>query len=133
MYTVIMKKWKSVYGYIKFVKDGGEKYEHRVVVEGHIGRKLSSDEIVHHLNEVKDDNRIENLKITNRIEHASIHCPKGTKTGIHVFLEGKDYWGISYKPLTLYSKCVLCGTSSRPHCTKGMCNACRIRVKRHKN
>ena len=43
--------------------------EHRLVMEKKIGRFLLKEEIIHHLNENKSDNRIENLVITNSSEH----------------------------------------------------------------
>lgn len=53
---------------------------HRVVVENSIGRLLKDDEIIHHKNEDKHDNRVENLEITTVSKHSTEHgLAKGRK------------------------------------------------------
>ena len=51
------------------VKKSHRIYQHRMVVEKHLGRKLKNEEIVHHMNGVKTDNRIENLSVCNNHTH----------------------------------------------------------------
>lgn len=47
--------------------------EERLVVEKNIGRYLTKDEIIHHRNRIKTDNRLCNLQIVSRSEHSKIH------------------------------------------------------------
>jgi len=47
--------------------------KHRWVMENHIGRKLDPSEDVHHINEDKTDNRIENLELIEHGRHTTHH------------------------------------------------------------
>ncbi len=56
--------------------------EHRLIMEKHIKRMLYPKEVVHHINGIYDDNRIENLILyRSHSEHAKTHFPKGCKIG----------------------------------------------------
>lgn len=67
------KKWISGNGYAYIYVDGKAVLEHRHVVEKALNVRLSSDQAVHHKNHIRTDNRIENLEVCDRGEHARVH------------------------------------------------------------
>lgn len=70
-------RFKNKQGYIHILIDGIYRLEHRYFVQKLLGRDLEDYEHIHHLNGIKDDNRMENLKVVINKEHyGEIKCPK---------------------------------------------------------
>ena len=69
--------WRTIDGY-KIIENNTETngkkiIEHKVILEEKIGRKLKSNEVTHHVNGDKEDNRAENLVVMTRSEHMIEH------------------------------------------------------------
>jgi len=94
-------------GYVNLRIDGKYVLEHRLVMEQHLGRKLKKNEIVHHINSNRQDNRFCNLKLVSPETHMKEHTTSN--------------WSRKY------TKCKVCGNNTRKHAGKGLCVNCYMR------
>ncbi len=63
---------------------GGAIFEHRHLMEQHLGRKLTEEEIIHHIDGNKLNNTLSNLQLMTRSTHAILHLTDPLK---HIDLE----------------------------------------------
>jgi len=86
------KTYKSKSGYLKF-KDSG-KPVHRWRAEKKLGRKLESNEVVHHKNRDKLDNSFGNLVVlSSQKKHWQIHKKDAKNYGWQYSMTGKNKQG----------------------------------------
>lgn len=68
--TFPREKWEILK---KMCKNNGQIKEHRALMAIFLNRPLMDNEIIHHKNGIKTDNRIENLEIISASEHQVFH------------------------------------------------------------
>src|SRR5262245_20006365 len=76
-------------------RKSGYVFEHTLVMAEALGRPLEHHELIHHINRVKDDNRLENLRLMTNAEHMAHHLterwndPSHTPKGLQrrIFLQ----------------------------------------------
>ena len=87
--------YKNSKGYIQghvWIDEHTKVYckQHRYLMEKHLGRKLLDTEDVHHINGIKDDNRIENLEVLSHSEHTKITNKREYKKGYKMNLSDSE-------------------------------------------
>lgn len=77
----------NIYYYIylpnhELATKSGKVYMHRYVMAKHLGRYLTTDEVVHHIDEDRTNNDLSNLELMNATEHAKHHLQTVERTEV---------------------------------------------------
>lgn len=72
-------------GYKYRFVNGKRVFEHVLVMEKHIGRKLNANEVVHHIDHDRGNNDISNLQLMTKSEHSRLHRKQELKDGKQLF------------------------------------------------
>ena len=72
---------QCIEGYVAYIvkySDGSRStvLEHREIMEQFLGRSLTATEIVHHIDEDKQNNERSNLEVQTRVKHGLHHHPE---------------------------------------------------------
>lgn len=81
---------------------------YRILIENLLGRKLKSEECVHHVNGDITDNKLENLQVMTRSEHMKEHAR----------LRATRQWSQQH------TCCCCCGSTEIKHKGRGLCALC---------
>jgi len=68
-------------GYVRITSgEHAGRHEHVVIMESLIGRKLLKNETIHHKDENRTNNAVENLQLMTRHEHSRLHAISNHKS-----------------------------------------------------
>jgi hypothetical protein len=111
----------------------GYVYEHIAVATQMLGRPLRDDEIVHHLDQNRANNRVENLLVLLRSQHAKLHVWADSATSVLTHDGVKTKTALRHK-VVVPTYCQSCGrclqAKQKNHCSLMCSSQSRRRVAR---
>lgn len=116
---------KLLYIVVKCPDSRRWKYEHRLVMEKKLNRKLEKYEIVHHKNHNTLDNNINNLELMTHSEHSKHH---GLSRNHSILL--KSVPRLNGRWSKKYMHCVFCELTTSKHVSNGLCHRCNTKLTR---